>query len=128
MIAQYTAAALVSENKILASPAVVDSIPTSGNQEDHVSMGTIAARKARQIAANVANVLSIEVMCAAQGIDFLAPLEPGAGARAAHEAVRAQVPHLDHDRVLAPDIALIRELIQGEALLRAVEHAVGQLE
>jgi histidine ammonia-lyase len=128
MIAQYTAAALVSENKILASPAVVDSIPTSGNQEDHVSMGTIAARKARQIAVNVANVLSIEVMCAAQGIDFLAPLEPGAGVLAAHEAIRAQVPHLDYDRVLAPDIARIRELVWGEALLRAVEHAAGQLE
>ncbi len=128
MIAQYTAAALVSENKILASPAVVDSIPTSGNQEDHVSMGTIAARKARQIAVNVANVLSIEVMCAAQGIDFLAPLEPGAGALAAHEAIRAQIPHLDHDRVLAPDIACIREIAQGGALLSAVEQVVGQLE
>jgi histidine ammonia-lyase len=91
-------------------------------------MGTIAARKARQIAVNAANVLSIEIMCAAQGIDFLAPLEPGAGALAAHEAIRARVPHLDHDRVLAPDIARIRELVQDGALLCAVEQAVGQLE
>jgi len=68
------------------------------------------------------------VMCAAQGIDFLAPLGPGAGVRAAHEAIRAQVPRLDHDRVLAPDIARIRELVQGGDLLRAVEQAVGELE
>jgi histidine ammonia-lyase len=128
MIAQYTAAALVSENKILASPAVVDSIPTSGNQEDHVSMGTIAARKARQIRANAANVLAIEIMCAAQGVDFLAPLEPGAGIAAVHRAVRAKVAHLDHDRVLATDIARISELVQDETLLRAAEQAVGSLE
>ena len=128
MIAQYTAAALVSENKILASPAVVDSIPTSGNQEDHVSMGTIAARKARQIATNVANVLAIEIVCAAQGIDFLAPLEPGAGTRAAHRAVRERVAHLDADRILAVDIAQVREMIESGDLLREVEKAVGELE
>ncbi len=128
MIAQYTAAALVSENKILASPAVVDSIPTSGNQEDHVSMGTIAARKARQIATNVANVLAIEIVCAAQGIDFLAPLEPGTGTRAAHRAVRERVAHLDADRILAVDIARVREMIESGDLLREVEKAVGELE
>jgi histidine ammonia-lyase len=128
MIAQYTAAALVSENKILASPAVVDSIPTSGNQEDHVSMGTIAARKARRIGANVANVLAIEIMCAAQGVDFLAPLRPGAGIAAVHRAVRAEVAHLDHDRVLAADIARILELVRDGTLLRAAEQASGPLE
>lgn len=128
MIAQYTAAALVSENKILASPAVVDSIPTSGNQEDHVSMGTIAARKARKIAANVANVLAIEIMCAAQGIDFLAPLVPGKGTGAAHRAVRERVAHLDADRILSSDIAAVREILESGDLLRAVEAAVGELE
>ncbi len=91
-------------------------------------MGTIAARKARQIRANAANVLAIEIMCAAQGVDFLAPLEPGAGIAAAHRAVRAKVAHLDHDRVLATDIARISELVQDETLLRAAEQAVGSLE
>lgn len=128
MIAQYTAAALVSENKILASPAVVDSIPTSGNQEDHVSMGTIAARKARRIAANVANVLAIEIICAAQGIDFLIPLKPGKGTGAAYRAVRERVAHLDADRILSSDIAAVREILESGDLLRAVEGAVGELE
>ncbi|MEA4882065.1 MAG: histidine ammonia-lyase [Clostridia bacterium] len=128
MIAQYTAAALASEDKILASPAVVDSIPTSGNQEDHVSMGTIAARKARRIAENVTSILAIEIMCSAQGMDFVAPLRPGAGTGAAYRAVRDAVEHLEHDRVLADDIASLRELVRSGALLRAVERAVGPLE
>lgn len=128
MIAQYVAAALVSENKVLAHPAVVDSIPTSGNQEDHVSMGTIAARKARRIVGNVLNVLAIETMCAAQGIDFLAPLSPGIGSSAAHKAVRGVVCHLNEDRVIADDIGLVRGLIESGELLCEVESAVGPLE
>jgi histidine ammonia-lyase len=121
MIAQYTAAALVSENKILASPAVVDSIPTSGNQEDHVSMGTIGARKARQIADNVANVLAIEVLAACQGIDFRAPLRPGRGTSAVYQLVRQDIAHLERDREIAPDIAAVRHLITSGALERAAQ-------
>jgi histidine ammonia-lyase len=128
MIAQYTSAALVSENKILASPAVVDSIPTSGNQEDHVSMGTIAARKAAQIRKNVANILAIEILCAAQGIDFLAPLEPGAGTGAAHRTVRSKVEHLEDDRPISPDIETVRNMIESGEILEAVESAAGPLE
>ncbi len=94
MISQYTAASLVSENKVLAHPASVDSIPTSANQEDHVSMGTIACRKARQIYENVLWVLAIEVVSAAQALDFHKPLHPGKGVEAVYEAVREAVPHL----------------------------------
>ncbi|MHB8756443.1 MAG: histidine ammonia-lyase [Bacillota bacterium] len=125
MIAQYTAAALVSEDKILASPASVDSIPSSANQEDHVSMGTIAARKAAEILANVQTVLAIELLCAAQAVDLAVkarfpaggtegaasgrPEELlGRGTRALYQQVRARVPGLQGDRVLAGDIEAIR--------------------
>lgn len=91
-------------------------------------MGTIAARKARRIAANVANVLAIEIICAAQGIDFLAPLKPGAGTAAAHGAVRERVAHLDADRILSTDIAAARGMVESGHLLRAVEAVVGELE
>src|SRR4030042_173844 len=102
MIAQYTAAALVSENKILAHPASVDSIPTSADQEDHVSMGTIAARKALSILRNVQNVIAIEYMCAAQGIDLLSPLKPSVPLDKAHSKIREVVPKLEDDRPLSP--------------------------
>ncbi len=107
MIAQYTAAALVSENKVLAHPASVDSIPTSGNMEDHNSMGSIAALKLRSVVKNVETVLAIELLCAAQGIDFLAPLKPGAGTGSAHQRIRQRVPHLDEDRNVSEDIAKV---------------------
>lgn len=127
MITQYTAAALVSENKVLAHPACVDSIPTSANQEDHVSMGTIAARQAREILENVRHVIAIEMLVAAQGLDFLKPLEPGAGVRAAHQAVRSAVPHLEEDRVPAEDIATVYKLLVGGEIVDQVESAVGGL-
>lgn len=127
MIVQYTAASLVSENKVLAHPASVDSIPTSANQEDHVSMGTIAARQAAEILGNVRDVLAIELMAAAQGIDFLAPLRPGAGSLAAHRFLRERVPHLEEDRVLTPDILAVRQALVDGSLLRSVEDAVGKL-
>ena len=127
MILQYTAASLVSENKVLCHPASCDSIPTSANQEDHVSMGTIAARQAREILENVKYILAIEILAAAQGIDFLAPSAPGAGTSAAHRKVRAIVPHLEEDRVLTPDILAIRDGITGGSLLAAAEDAVGEL-
>lgn len=128
MITQYTAAALVSENKVLAHPACVDSIPTSANQEDHVSMGTIAARQAREILENVRHVVAIELLAAAQGIDFLRPLAPGRGTAAAHARIREVVAHLEEDRVPAPDIRAIYRLIAAGGLVEAVEAAVGPLK
>jgi len=127
MIAQYTAAALVSENKVLAHPASVDSIPTSANQEDHVSMGTIAARKAREILKNVENVIAIEFLCASQGMDFRLPQKGGQGTRIAHEYIRKHVPHLDSDRILYPEINKIQELIHKGDLLKEVENKIGKL-
>jgi histidine ammonia-lyase len=128
MITQYTAAALVSENKVLAHPACVDSIPTSANQEDHVSMGTIAARQAREILENVRHVIAIEMLVAAQGLDFLKPLEPGTGVRAAHQAIRSAVPHLEEDRVPAEDIASVYGLLVGGEIVNQVETAIGALQ
>jgi len=127
MIAQYTAAALVSENKVLAHPASVDSIPTSANKEDHVSMGTIAARKCREIVANTENVIGIELLCAAQALDLFTNLKPGEGTLAAYQAIRRAIPHLDTDRFLAADIDAMRELMRSGAILAAVEERVGEL-
>ncbi|MFW9792875.1 MAG: histidine ammonia-lyase [Candidatus Thorarchaeota archaeon] len=127
MIAQYTAAALVSENKVLAHPVSVDSIPTSGDQEDHVSMGTIAARKALDILENTINVIAIEYLCACQGIDYLAPLKPSEPLQKAHAAIRKVVPKLEDDRPLSPDITKIRELIALGAIISEVESVIGSL-
>jgi len=121
MILQYTAASLVSENKVLCHPASCDSIPTSAEQEDHVSMGTIAARQAREILENVTYVLAAELLAAAQGIDYLAPLQAGTGTAAVHQRIRALVPHLDNDRTLSPDIATIREAVIDGSIIRAAE-------
>jgi histidine ammonia-lyase len=104
MMAQVTAAALASECKLLSHPASVDTIPTDGNKEDVVPMAMGAAWKARRVLRNLENVLAIELMCGAQGIDFRAPLRPGRGVRAAHERVRAITPRLEKDRVLSTDI------------------------
>ncbi len=110
MMLQYTAAALVSENKVLAHPASVDSIPTSANQEDHVSMGTIAARKAFSILGNVENVISIELFSAAQAIDVRGGVKMlGGGTRKAFQAVRQFATRVTDDRVMHGDIAKIRE-------------------
>lgn len=127
MISQYTAAALVSENKVLAHPASVDSIPTSANQEDHVSMGTIACRKARAIFENVLWVLAIELASAAQALDFHAPLKPGKGVEAVHQRIRTEIPHLDRDRFLKPELSRLRELIRSGELVQVAEGAVGKL-
>ncbi|MCL2671648.1 MAG: histidine ammonia-lyase [Clostridiales bacterium] len=120
MILQYTAASLVSENKVLCHPASCDSIPTSANQEDHVSMGTIAARQAREILDNVTHVLAAELLAAAQGVDYLAPLRPGCGTAAVHGRIRALVPHLEEDRILTPDILAVRDLIVNGGILSAI--------
>jgi len=127
MISQYTAASLVSENKVLAHPASVDSIPTSANQEDHVSMGTIACRKARRIFENVLWVLTIELVSAAQALDFHKPLRPGKGVAAVHEAIRKSIPHLARDRYLKPEIEKIRESVRSGELLRIAREAVGPI-
>jgi histidine ammonia-lyase len=112
MIAQYTAAALVSENKTLAHPASVDSIPTSAGMEDHVSMGPIAARGAVSILANTAHVLAIELLCAVQGVEQHQPLRAGRGVVEAAERLRAAIPPLTADRMLSPDIERVTELIR----------------
>jgi histidine ammonia-lyase len=127
MIAQVAAAALASENKPLAHPASVDSIPTSANQEDHVSMGVTAARKARAIAENVEHVLAIEWVCAAQAREFRRELRAGVGAQAAHELLRTRVAKLDGDRFLQPDLVAARDLVASGALVAAVEAAAGPL-
>jgi histidine ammonia-lyase len=127
MIAQYTAASLVSENKGLAHPASVDSIPTSANKEDHVPMSAGAARKCREIVANAQNVIAIELLCGAQALDLFTNLKSGAGTRAAYKVIRSTVPHLDKDRVLSYDIKAIVSLMKSGNLLKAVEAEVGKL-
>jgi histidine ammonia-lyase len=126
MITQYTAASLVSENKILAHPASVDSIPTSANQEDHVSMGAIAAFKAAEIIKNVRHVLAIELLCAAQGLDFIEE-RPGTGVEAAHAAIRRHIPTLTHDRVMSYDLETMTDLLIKEELITSVEAETGPL-
>jgi histidine ammonia-lyase len=128
MIAQYTAAALVSENKVLCHPASVDSIPTSANKEDHVSMGTIAARQSRDVIQNAADVIAIELLCAAQALDLFTNLKPGAGTLEAYRVIRQAVPHLETDRPLSQDIEAMRELIRSGKILAAVEKKVGKLK
>jgi histidine ammonia-lyase len=124
MIAQYTAASLVSENKVIAHPASVDSIPTSANQEDHNSMGSIASRKCYQILKNVQTVIAIELICGAQGIEFLKPLKCGKGTRIAYNEIREVVNPLDHDRELHKDIQSVLYILKDNTLLNAVERSV----
>ena len=126
MIPQYVAASLVSENKALCHPASVDSIPTSAGQEDHVSMGNAAGLKAWQVLENAEHALAIELLAAAQAVEFLAPLEPGAGGRAAHAFVRSLSPRLVEDRPLAGDIAAVATAVRDGSLLAAVEADLGE--
>jgi histidine ammonia-lyase len=127
MIPQYVAASLVSENKVLCHPASVDSIPTSAGQEDHVSMGNAAGLQAWQVLANAERALAIELLAGTQGVEFLAPLEPGVGVRAAHDFVRSLSPRLHDDRPLADDIEAVAAAIRDGLLLGAVEDEVGEL-
>ena len=127
MITQYTAASLVSENKVLAHPASVDSVPTSANQEDHVSMGTTSARHARQVLENSQWVIAIEILNAAQGLDCRKPLLPGPGTGAALAAVREVVPQLDEDRQLQADMQAVHALVSSGRLQEAVQGAIGAL-
>jgi len=127
MLPQYTAAALVSENKVLCSPASVDSIPTSLGQEDHVSMGATAATKAWRVMDNVETVLAIETMCAAQALDYRAPIEPGAGVKIAHAVIRSRIEHAESDRLFAADIHESLSALRAHAIVDAVESELGEL-
>ncbi|KAB3532874.1 histidine ammonia-lyase [Alkaliphilus pronyensis] len=124
MIMQYSAAALVSENKVLAHPASVDSIPSSANQEDHVSMGTIAARKAREIYKNAINVLAIELLAATQAIEFYEGHKLGKGTSIAYDVVRQEISPLKEDRTMYIDINKCTELIANQKIVDKVEEAV----
>jgi len=131
MIGQYAAAALVSENKVLAHPACVDSIPTSANKEDHVSMGTIAIRQSREILTNVENVVAIELLCAAQAYDLLTEtrrLQAGVGTREAYRVIRSHVPYMSQDRELYKDMETMVAVLRSGEILEAVEAAVGRIK
>jgi histidine ammonia-lyase len=118
MVAQVTAAALASENKSLAHPASVDSLPTSANQEDHVAMATFAARRLADMASNSAGIVAIELLAAAQGIDFRAPLKTSARLQEVHALIRSRVGFYDHDRYFAPDITATQALVETGAFHR----------
>lgn len=128
MIVQVAAASLVSENKILAHPASVDSIPTSADKEDHVSMGTIAARKFVQIVRNAENVVAMELLSACQALDLLKPLEPSGAIKMSYDLIREKVPFASKDRVFSKDINKVREMIQNNELLSVLQKNLGTLE
>ncbi|MFB3902354.1 MAG: histidine ammonia-lyase [Acidobacteriota bacterium] len=128
MMPQYTAAALVSENKVLSHPASVDSIPTSLGQEDHVSMGSVSALKLLTVFRNVEAVLAIELFTSAQALDFRTPLRPGRGVEAAHPYIRSLVPHKEVDHLLQDDLKACIRIVQTNDLVREVERVVGRLK
>lgn len=128
MIPQYTAAAIVSENKVLAHPSCVDSIPTSAAQEDHVSMGAYSAKKACAILNNTKRVLAIELLSATQGIDFRAPLTPGRGTAAAHEAFRKEIAFIKKDTYMHPLLMHSLKLVESGEIVDAAEAATGVLK
>lgn len=127
MITQYTAAALVSENKVLSHPACVDSIPTSANKEDHVSMGTISARKCREVVKNTEQVVAIELLCSAQAMDLFTNIKPGEGTLVAYKAIRDAIPPLDKDRILSKDIETMMHLMRSGKIIEEIERVVGTL-
>ncbi len=128
MIVQVASASLVSENKVLAHPASVDSMPTSAEKEDHVSMGTIAARKFAQVVKNAQNVFAMEILAGTQALDMILPLKPTAGVLVAYDFVRASVPFAKEDRIFAKDVSKILELIKHQKIVQAVENKIGTLE
>lgn len=128
MIVQVAAASLVSENKILCHPASVDSIPTSADKEDHVSMGTIAARKFGQVVNNVEHIIAMEMLSSTQALDLLKPLEPAAAVKAVHSEIRKHVPFAETDRMFADDVASIQKMINDDSIFQVVKKTVGELE
>lgn len=127
MVAQYSAAALVSENKVLCHPAVVDNISVSADQEDHVCMGFVTARKLTEIVRNTEIVVAIQLMCAAQALDFRRPLVGGKGTEAAYKVIRKHLRRLIDDRPLYPDIEIVTKLVRDGSMIEAVEKAVGRI-
>jgi histidine ammonia-lyase len=127
MIPQYTAAALVSENKVLCHPASVDSIPTSLGQEDHVSMGSISALKLLEVLNNVEHVLAVELLTSAQALDFRLPLKPGSAVFAAHQYLRNRIPHAHRDYEVRNDIELCAHILREGALVGPAEQVIGPL-
>ena len=127
MMVQVSVAALASENKILASPASVDSIPTSSDKEDHVSMGLTAARKAREIIKNVEHILAMEILASTHGLYFLRPLKPGTGIQAANNLICRSVVPVKEGKPYYEDIRAIHAIIENGSLLTEVEKAVGLL-
>lgn len=127
MIVQYAAAALVSENKVLAHPASVDSIPSSANQEDHVSMGTIAARKARSILDNARKVIAMELLSAVQAIDLRGNKGLGEGTKIAYDLIREQTPKIEDDIIMYKEINKCEELIKSNVILEKIENSIGSL-
>lgn len=127
MICQYTAASVASENKTLAHPASVDSIPTSANQEDHVSMGYWASLKGTRILHNVQKIIGIEILAACQGIDFSKPLLPGKGTKAAYDRVRQEIPHIEKDIFMYPLMDKAISMLRSGDIVGAVEGAIGKL-
>jgi histidine ammonia-lyase len=127
MMPQVTAAALCAENKLLATPASADTIPTSADQEDHVSMSNNAARKLRVAVKNTERILAIELYCSCQAREFHRSIKAGLGAQAAHEQVRKYLPRLKNDRYLAPELDKVHELIRSGEIVRAAESAAGEL-
>jgi len=127
MIVQYSAASLVSENKVLAHPASVDSIPSSANQEDHVSMGTIAARKAGEILENTRRVLAMEILAACQAIDLREEKALGQGTEIVYRIIRENIPALEEDRVMYKDLDRCNEILKSNILLEEVERSIGKL-
>jgi histidine ammonia-lyase len=127
MVAQYTAAVMVSENKVLSHPASVDSISVSADQEDHVSMGPIAIRHLKEINRNVIGAIAIEMLCAAQAMDFRKPHRPGEGTGIAYDIIREAVPFMENDRPLHPDIKAVADLIRSRRIENAIEDHLGQI-
>jgi histidine ammonia-lyase len=127
MLAHYAQAAMVAENRRLAAPASVDSLPTSAMQEDHVSMGWGAARKLRAAVDNLGRILAIELVCAARALDLRAPLRPGPGTAAALHVLRDHVPGPGADRFTSPELTAAEELVRSGAVVEAVEAAIGEL-
>jgi len=128
MLAQYTAASLVCENRVLSTPAATGSIPTAADQEDFVSMANTTAIKTKQILKNSAAIFAIELMGAAQALDFRKPLKPGKGTQAAYDVIRKHVKHLDEDRPLYNDIIELTKAVESREILEAVENTIGKLK
>lgn len=128
MIVQVAAASLVSENKVLAHPASVDSIPTSAEKEDHVSMGTIAARKFAQVLRNAEHVIAMEFLSATQAMGMLAPLKPAAAVLSAHDHIRTKVPFATEDRIFSKDVEAIKQMMLNNEIIKVVNNTIGELE